>query len=402
MEFQDWVGTPHLGRAIRTMPRCSIVSLLAAVFFLFSSLGFILDIVRLGRDPLARVVFEAIVSGALAVGYFYGLARGARRNWPILLATLAAQVGIILFGEHLPFGPSLSLEAVTRPNLQARLVVDGTAIVIVVMLGYAGFVAFTDREMRRYLEATTEIALAREIHGVLVPPVSARLDGWELAGLSAPSGEVGGDVVDLVTFEDGRWMAYVADVSGHGVSAGVLMGMAKSAVRMRLRGPWTLAGLVRDLNDTLVPLKKPDMFVTLAAVAGDPDGRFQTSLAGHLPILHYRAEPRTVTRIGDGGVALGLFPGLSYSSSAVRCEPGDVVVLVTDGLTEVVDRADNDFGLDGVERHLTAHAHRSAADIVQRIVAASRAHGAQFDDQTLLVVRRVEGPAAPSEAGAGA
>src|SRR4029077_168918 len=120
----------------------------------------------------------------------------------------------------------------------------------------------------RYFRAHAEIELAHDIHNLLVPRIDARVGRFTFCGVSLPSGEVGGDLVDLVEV-DQRWIGYIADVSGHGVGSGVLMGMVKSAARMKLLTLAPLAALLDDLNDALVPVRKPGMYVTMACLRYD-------------------------------------------------------------------------------------------------------------------------------------
>ena len=143
-----------------------------------------------------------------------------------------------------------------------------------------------------------EIELAGDIHRHLVPAIATTADRFEFHGMSLPSQAVGGDLVDLVQLDRG-WIGYVADVSGHGVGSGLLMGIVKSAVRTRLRQDATLAGLLTDVNPVVFDLSKPNMFVTLAAVQSDGTDRLTFATAGHLPILHYSAGERPRRRVDD-------------------------------------------------------------------------------------------------------
>ena len=108
--------------------------------------------------------------------------------------------------------------------------------------------------------------LAGEVHRSLVPELSFKTSEFEFFGASFPSGAVGGDLVDVVAGDKG-WFAYVADVSGRGVPAGVLMSMTKSAVRMWLSSHSHDSALLSDMNSVLKPLLTPNMFITFAYAA---------------------------------------------------------------------------------------------------------------------------------------
>src|SRR5262249_58816064 len=134
-----------------------------------------------------------------------------------------------------------------------------------------------------------------EIHQVLVPAIDARMGGFEFYGTSKPSAEVGGDLIDLAGTDE-KWVAYLADVSGHGVAPGLVMGMAKSASRMLLSSGDDSERLMPRLNEVLYPLKKPDMFVTFCSVSSNA-GSLRVGLAGHPSILQYSPRTNHVTQV---------------------------------------------------------------------------------------------------------
>jgi hypothetical protein len=160
-----------------------------------------------------------------------------------------------------------------------RLLVDGLGTMLTVMVGYTCFPRFINVTAARHLRAQAEIALARDIHRVLVPEIHRTAGEYEFFGWSVPSGDVGGDLVDLVETHDG-WLGYVADVSGHGVASGVVMGMFKSGVRTRVRSGGTVGGLLGDVDQVLMPLKQPNMYVTAACIRGGPDGTLDCAVGG--------------------------------------------------------------------------------------------------------------------------
>jgi serine phosphatase RsbU (regulator of sigma subunit) len=274
-------------------------------------------------------------------------------------------------------------------DLHARLKLDGILTLLLMAASYSCFLWFINGTAARYLRARAEIELAREIHTVLVPQVSMTAGAFEFAGFSAPSGDVGGDLVDVVVSESAdRWFGYVADVSGHGVSSGLVMGMFKSAVRMRLLQGGPIAAMLQDVNAVLFPLKSGAMYVTAACVRGGADGALEYAVAGHLPILRIRAADGGAEEITTPQIPIGMFERYEYRSATLDCAPGDLLALITDGLTEVFDARDREFGLDAVTRVLCASARLPLRDIADRVVAAARGHGAQADDQTLLLIRR--------------
>ncbi len=245
------------------------------------------------------------------------------------------------------------------------------------------------RQARLFKEVSAlqaEMSLARDIHATLVPPVDCTVQHMELFGQSLPSSAMGGDLLDLVE-ADGRMGVFVADVSGHGVKAGVVMGMLKGAVRTQLLAPTPMAVLLSKLNRVLLQLEKLEMYVTLACMRFTDASTAEFSLAGHLPILHYRSQERVIRQLRNQHFPLGMFDNADYGSQTVKFDPGDIFVLLTDGLTEVENESGEEFGHRQIEALVTKSATGPLPELYRRITTAARQFGKQVDDQTLLLVR---------------
>jgi sigma-B regulation protein RsbU (phosphoserine phosphatase) len=179
---------------------------------------------------------------------------------------------------------------------------------------------------------------------------------------------------------EGKLLAYVGDVSGHGLAAGQLMGMLKTAIRVAVQFRQNLVDLLEGADRVLPVVKEPDMFATLALL------RFDAS-AGHVPILHYRHRTRDTARLSMQQFPLGLFSGGSYQSQRVTCSSRDLFLMLTDGILEVYNDKEEEFGLNCVEELLMRCAEKPLSHIYELIMEKVRGHGAQQDDQTVLLVR---------------
>jgi serine phosphatase RsbU (regulator of sigma subunit) len=272
-------------------------------------------------------------------------------------------------------------------DLQSRLNIDAVVIVAVTFLGYCCFVFASVAEGRRYLRAHIEIALAREIHQVLVPIIDTTLDGFTFYGESSPSAEVGGDLIDIA-HADEKWVAYLADVSGHGVAPGLVMGMVKSAARMLLSSDCGAEHLMPRLNEVLYPLKKPDMFITLCFVACN-SGRLQVGLAGHPCILQFRPSFGEIAEITCPNMPIGIQPSGDFITSETDAESGTLFMLYTDGFLEVTNAAGEEFGLQRLKGELQRHATEPLNAICAALQQSVARHGAKFDDQTILLIRKL-------------
>ncbi len=279
--------------------------------------------------------------------------------------------------------------AAFRLNLFRRIThfsVEGAASALSIVAGYVFFISYIRGEGIRGIRLRTEMGLARRIHESLVPPISRSTSFIEIIGSSFASSEMGGDLLDIVE-GPGRVGIYLADVSGHGVRAGVVMGMLKSAIRMRLLLPGDLQSLLNDLNRTVCQSVEFGMFATAAFFWLDSSRQLQYALAGHLPILHYRSAEGRLDELPNEHFPLGVCEDESYTVHAIQCERGDLLVLLTDGLTEAMDKAGNQFGSKRLYALIEANARLPLAELHARIMGEVGAHGARVDDQTLLLAR---------------
>lgn len=360
--------------------------LVAVVFFCFAPIGLLSDLGSLGQSPWYRVVFLTLWSGGQAVAY--GVASTSGRARQILFAVVTTFVGLFIAEHWIPEPPS---PAMLGPAAVVALQHHVTAItgftIADVVLAYVSFVMLMVGEGQRFMRARTEIRLAREIHRTLVPELAGSSANLEWRGVSHPSGEVGGDLVDVIAEADG-WLGCIADVSGHGVAAGVLMGMFKTAFRAAACEMSDVGELLTRTNRVITPLKQSNMFVTAACLRMASPGRMEYVLAGHPPLLHVRAHPTTAVWVGESQLAVGITADARYETRTFDVARGDVVLVVTDGLLEVTNQKNEELGTAGL-----AHAVRTIpeteplAEVEARVFGACQAHGVQADDQTLLVVR---------------
>jgi len=348
--------------------------LLLGIFLLFAPAALLHDLAFHRPVPFYRVVWWSIGVGLVAVASAEILGRARRLVWVMALVLVLPPT--LLWWDFWLWGP-------TKPRILLEYLLSGY-----MLLGaYFVLIRFIRNEGVTSLRQRTEIALAREVHDRLVPPVSYQSDSLECYGLSQPTSEVGGDLIDLVR-ANGCVGFYVADVTGHGVPAGVTMSMVKSAIRIRLRDAPPLVTLIRDLNDLLIELGRPGVFVTFAAIHLDETGSAECGLAGHPPLLHHRRASGTLDRIEASGPPLGVVPGFAFTTRPVTLERGDVLAAVTDGLTEVFDRQGQELGLDGFAEAFRSVASRPLMEAHAVLLDTVRRFGAQTDDQTLLLMRR--------------
>jgi hypothetical protein len=368
-------STPERRRYWGELPLRRSIKLLAAVFITFAGIAFFVDLLTLGVYPLWGVVVLALTLGTLNVTAIF---LQVRNPW-LLLATVGMMWLSFISFYHLPKQRSPSLT-------QRRVIFDGAGLFTAMMFGYRFFLNFAATEGVAHVQLKTELAFAQAIQTTLAPPVQYRGSRLEAYGRTHPSDAVGGDLVDLVE-SDGSVFAYVADVSGHGIPAGVLMGMVKTAIRQGLLLHQPLSSLLESINRVLPGVKEPSMYATMAGLRFSDPAKAEYAAAGHLPLLHYRQAQKDVVRWTSEQLPLGLFPDLVYATQCVPFGFGDMFAIVTDGLTETVDKHEEDFGLERLEQLLLQNAGRALPEIFDSVLAAVSRYGSQQDDRTLLLVR---------------
>jgi len=373
----------------KAIPLKARLLFLLGVFFIFSTIGFAGDITEIGRQPIVRLVLSVLIVGIFPMCYALSGFILRRDFWKVSTPLFVVHFLLInVISQKFPAAPEATqMSAGELAQLHSRLSVDALAITLLVVLGYICFIYASVTAGRRYFHAHAEMQLATEIHRVLVPAIETKLGGYEFYGRSSPSGEVGGDLIDLAGSEE-HWVAYVADVAGHGVAPGVVMGMAKSAARMLLSSGDDTGHLLTRLNEVLYPLKKPDMFVTFCFLAKNGEG-LRVGLAGHPAILHFSARTNAVTQLECPNMPLGILPTGEFAVSEVRAEAGDVFALYTDGFLEPANAAGEEFGITRLQAEFQKHGKESLEVICRSLQESVAKHGAQFDDQSLFLIRKL-------------
>ena len=366
---QTWKSTPQAMR----------ICFYTAVFSLFACVGALTLLMRTTYLSLLEIFLNIVIFGGFAIAY--AAVSIWQRYWAIPVLIIVQLVLFAVVGAHYQMGSQLI--AAGSP-LQRQLDVLAVIGIVSVLLGYVLFVVFFARQGARYFRAHNEIAMAAEIHRALVPPIHKTIRSFEIYGISVPSGAVGGDLVDVAG--DGEsWTGYVADVSGHGVSAGLLMAMFKTAVRTRVKNASTTE-MLAEVHRALYPLKTPNMFATVGVLQWTR-GNFNLTLAGHLPLLHYVQSCGEVREYPALDLPWGILADQTFHSREVACQTGDIFVLLTDGLTEVFDRRGTEMGIAPLKEVLGRSASQKLPDLLSSMRATALNFGKQYDDQTMLIVR---------------
>jgi sigma-B regulation protein RsbU (phosphoserine phosphatase) len=239
-----------------------------------------------------------------------------------------------------------------------------------------------------------DLMIAADIQMRLVPAEPLRLGAWHVEGRLVPAKQVGGDLYDYFTLDAQRVALVIADVSGKGVPAALLVSTVASTVRAFADGQLTPKPLVEQVNRAAVRSSAAGKFVTF--FYGELDhvqGRLRYVNAGHnFPRL--RRASGEVEWLEAGGTPLGLFEGVPYEQGELAFAPGDALLLFSDGISEAVDGFNQEYGEDRLEALWQQHGAgpaRAMLDLVYDDVVRFRGAAAQNDDMTMVVVSPAAG-----------
>ena len=236
-----------------------------------------------------------------------------------------------------------------------------------------------------------ELALASEIQQRFQPTAPPQITGYELQGISFPCYEIGGDYYDFIQRDDGRLVIALGDVSGKGTAAALLMSSLHAAVHAQSGSHNSLVATISAVNRYLADNIPANRFVTLFYAELDPQsGALAFLNAGHNPplIIH---SAGTVEQLASGGLPLGIKPDAEYREGRTQLQPGDVLVIYSDGVTEAVSPTGEEFGPTRLYEVVSRNIDASAAGIRDRIESSLTkfAQGTSAaDDITLVIVKR--------------
>ncbi len=236
-----------------------------------------------------------------------------------------------------------------------------------------------------------QLNVAREVQSGLLPGAPPALAGYDIAAVALPTWAIGGDYYDYVPLPEGRLGLVVADVSGKGIPAALIMATFRAALRTEMRRHADLRVVAEQLNGVVLESGDTSRFVTaVCGVLDSASGRLTYVNCGHNPPLLLRRAGETEL-LQSGGPALGLFGTGTFDAGTVVLGPGDRLVLYTDGVVEPTDDQDREFGADGLAAAVREATGRPAEAALRRVIEATRAFGARDDyddDFTLVIVQR--------------
>ncbi len=237
-----------------------------------------------------------------------------------------------------------------------------------------------------------ELEQARRIQKDALPSLAPDLQGWDIYGTNTPCYTVGGDYYDFVTRPSGNLAFALGDVSGKGIPAAMMMMVLRATVNSSTQQEDSVDSIVAHTNRVMFHNSPEQSYVTFFLGDLDPEsGELSYVNAGHIPPILYRKASGTHELLEAGGTVVGLFDGMEYQRGQTRLDPGDILAVFTDGISEAWGQDDEEFGEDRVTDLIKKHASLNAKeliDTIQQEVDQYTGGSRPSDDCTFVVVKR--------------
>ena len=241
-----------------------------------------------------------------------------------------------------------------------------------------------------------ELKNAREVQRILLPQQDPLVAGFRISGTNVPARIISGDYYDYIDLGAQKFGIVIADVSGKGVPAGMLMAMCRSALRSVASGETSPSNVMAAVNRQIFPDIREDMFISMTySVLDAASGTLTLARAGHEPALLFRRETGKVELLRSPGLALGIDSGAVFErvtrDQEVALKSGDCVLFYTDGMKEAVDAHEEEFGMERMCEAFRLAAPLGAEAVLSRMqdeLSQFTGEGPQMDDITLVAIEK--------------
>jgi len=238
-----------------------------------------------------------------------------------------------------------------------------------------------------------DLKLAREIQRELLPNSMPRIEGYDLAGWNEPADQTGGDIFDAISLDSNRVLLLLADASGHGLGPAISVTQFLAMVRMASRLQSDLSDLHSHMNNQLVEDLTAERFITAFIGLLQADSNtINYHACGQAPLLHFHRSTGSTDILSASALPFGIMPNIPLENpEPIRMEEGDVFALISDGIFEQVDAADEQFGVDRTIDLIRGNHSLSMTELVEKIHSAVVLHAGKAerdDDMTIVLIKR--------------
>jgi len=381
---------------IKSMSNRELAKLALAVFMIFGSFGpaslLANGVLATGSWTLLMVV--TTLSGGFSASIIFAL----RKPWLMVIVVIIFILAISN-SERLASMISGKDESITETATDTVHITPGefktikekriaffALSVVLIGCGWMMFVIVLNTEGKKRGRLEAEMKIARDIQQSLLPRSSLQTSWCSISGLSIPTSEVGGDYFDAIKLSGTLVAVIIADVSGHGVGAGIITAMTKSALYSQLWLDPMPSSVLANLNNTLAKLTDGKTFVTCAYLLLDHSkGIARVATAGHHPVLWKHYEDHRFDELRTPNLGLGIKNETMFEDVEIRYSKGDILVLHTDGIIEAVNDQGEQFGLQRLQDIVASEI--DPGQICSRIITAAQSFSGskEFRDDATVV-----------------
>jgi serine phosphatase RsbU (regulator of sigma subunit) len=337
---------------------------------------------------IGAVAYADFIATGVSLGYLYILPLGISAMF--LRSQISYGLIAVCVFLHDLFGVSYpSQEARITHNLTALI---AFAFVVYVIQRYVKQREQLDKAVRQQRDQLLqEVELAAGVQRMFLPISRPSIPGLQIAGMMQPVGGVGGDYYDYVPINEHTIQIVIADVSGKGVPAALLMSATAAAVQLEVSEKRDMLEVVNRLNNGIHSVSDGDRYVTLVLADIDALNRsFRYVNCGHNPALFFQAQTRDIVPMNSSCFPVGMFDSLSCEINRADLAAGDILVLYTDGITEAENSLGEEFGMERLSAVIRRDSSLSAAELMDNIFQSAEdfCQGVGFkDDATVLIVK---------------
>jgi len=268
-----------------------------------------------------------------------------------------------------------------------------------VMLGFILLNVLLAFELADKLLTKDELEVARKIQAELMPNNPPQIVNYQIAAHYESAREVGGDYYDIISspINKEQTFLFVGDISGKGMPAALYMVRVQAILNSIIKESTDLKDILINLKNSFDKKLLPEYFLTLASASVNKNGAVDICRAGHLPILYYQAKNNSIHRISPKGIGIGLKDNGVFEKTLevekVNMQKDDLLVLYTDGITEMMNENKQQFGMERLENIIITSADKPVTKIKSNILSALKhfeGKQTQFDDLTMIILKRVK------------
>lgn len=344
------------------------------------------------------------IANPWALGFFPLILLSVLRLNPLVsqLAGVIAAVAYLVSAYYVGWRPSVE-------HISQNSAAHSDVVIYAVIMVVTGFIAgIVSGEIRKYVEAALneaevqrqlkqvehDLGIARSIQQSLLPRIRPTINGLEVSGWNLPADATGGDYFDWKKLRDGRVVVTLADVTGHGIGPALLASVCRAYARSSFDTHDDVVTAMQRVNQYFGEDLTTGRFATfVAAMCSEDGGTVELLSAGQGPLFVYHSVGDSFDELSAHAIPLGLMPELNADAPAVlKMEPGDMVVLATDGFFEWENAAGEQFGVGRLTQAVRAARHLPPEEIIAELYNAVKAFAdgtKQADDLTAVVIKRV-------------